>query len=156
MSWNFNVDGFQSAVAYTPRTREVAGRRVTDDALALVLPDDVSFDTRDLVHTSHVLVRARIEGDLDGVKRYDEAHIAFEDVSADYQYRVIVRREAFAAYQYDLAMGIDYTSHVKEVMNSRSPKAAGRMSAYYAVWTALSRIQPNPPYGYPRAGTARW
>ena len=22
------------------------------------------------------------------------------------------------------------------------------MTAYYAVWTALSKIQPNPPYGY--------
>jgi hypothetical protein len=64
-----------------------------------------------------------------------------------------------ARYQYDLTMGIDYWSHVKEEMNRRSPKAAGRMTAYYAVWTALSKIQANPPYGQRPLmshGAAQW
>jgi hypothetical protein len=162
MSWNMNVDGFQSAVAYAPSSniiKVIDGVRWSTDRKGkalFALPESVSFDHKDLGHTSHLLVRARISGDLDKLAAYDPESVRFESLSADYQYRLIVRREAFAKYNYDLSMGIDYDSHVKEEMNRRSPKAEGRMNAYYSIWTALSRIQPNPPYGARSYGSWDW
>lgn len=144
MTWSFNTDGFQSAVEYSPRTKKVKGVLVTKNGEAL--PEGFVSATKTR-RSSHLLVRARVEGDLDKLRAYDPQCLFFEDLKADYQFRLIIKRAAVAQYQYDVTMGIDYWSHVKEEMNRRAPKSPGRMNAYYTVWTALSKIQPNPPYG---------
>ena len=146
MTWSLNVDGFQSAVEYSPLTKKVKGLVVTKNGDPL--PDGYRpAGTRGTVRASHLLVRARVAADLDKLRAYDPTSLFSEDLSADYQFRLVIRREAVAQYQYDTTMNIDYDSHAKEEMNKRSPMARGRMSAYYAVWTALSKMQPNPPYG---------
>ena len=130
---------------------------MTTDKFANELPADyVPVDDKNGVRSSHLLVRARIKGDLEALKLYDPEAIFFEDLTADYEFRLIVRREALAQFMYDQAMGIDYWSHVKEEMNRRSPKAPGRMNAYYRVWNALADIQPNPPYGAVKWTAAEW
>lgn len=97
---------------------------------------------------SHLLVRARVEADLDELKKLDPNSYAFSDMSADYQFRLIIKRKAYAQYAYNKAMGIDYWSHVKETINKRAPQIqGGRYTGLSAVWSAIAKWQPNPPYG---------
>jgi hypothetical protein len=100
------------------------------------------------VACSHLLVRARVEDDLEQLKAYDPDHIAWEDKTADYQFRLILLRTALAQYVYDKTMAVDYSSHVKETIDRRAPKVkGGRYSALSKIWSACSDWQPLPPYG---------
>jgi hypothetical protein len=172
--WNINVDGFQSIVEFDPPlvTLEPAVYGVkpdgktdynnlikaavkgTDRVCQAQIDQLKDYKPATKTHlSSHLLVRARIKDDLAPLKDADPNAVFFEDLSADYQYRCIISRVAMAEYNYRLTMQISYNSHAKEEMNRRSPAAEGRMTAYYSIWTALSKIQPNPPYGAKYYGT---
>src|SRR4051812_31706372 len=97
--WNFSTTGFVSAVEYSPRAKwdKKTKKLVSDDRFATQLPADyVAADDKKGIRSSHLLVRARVEADLDALKPYDPVAIAFEDKTADYTFRLIVRRTAFA------------------------------------------------------------
>ena len=147
--WNFTVDGFTSVVEYDPpATHWKDGKQVTfDDGIINNLPADYAPATKDDLST-HVLVRARIKEDLDALKTYDPDAIQTEDQRADYQYRLVMRRTAYATYMYDKVMTLDYNSHVKETIDRRAPKVAGgRYQALSKIWSACAQWQPNTPWG---------
>jgi hypothetical protein len=146
--WNFTVDGFTSVVEYDPpATHWKDGKHVPfDDGIINNLPADYSPADKENL-SSHVLVRARIKEDLDALKTYDPDAIETEDKTADYQYRLVMRRTAYATYMYDKVMTLDYKSHVKETIDRRAPKVAGgRYQALSAIWRACVEWQPNAPW----------
>ena len=71
----------------------------------------------------------------------------FEDLTADYRYRAVISRAQVADTLREAVMSLDYDSHVKEVAVERSAPVRGREDAYYETWSALSKMQPTPPYG---------
>lgn len=62
-----------------------------------------------------------------------------EDEYADYLYRVLVPRAAFAAFAMDQALNIDYANFKSEVTKRQGHK---RHSVYIGVWSELLRLQP--------------
>lgn len=155
--WNFTDSGFTSAVEYSPPRKNFnsATKKYEEvvDPLEAQLPEDY-YPATDTELSSHLLVRARVEDDLDALAKYDPDAIRFEDKTADYQFRIIVRRTAYADFLYNAAMGIDYNSHVKETINKRAPQVmGGRYGALSAIWSACAKWQPIPPYG---GNTAHW
>lgn len=161
--WTFQSTGFQSIVEYDPRpslgkfdpkTKKIGPSKPNSDEL----PKGFVAPTKETLG-SHLLVRSRIKEDLDAMAEYDPDCIRTENPKADYQFRMVIKREAVAQFNYDQTMQIDYNSHVKETINSRAPKVAGgRMTALMAVWTACSKWQPIPPYGHSVFGSfeSRW
>ena len=153
--WIFSATGFLSVVELQPRRKYDQATKTTTltDIYADQLGENyVPADDKTLC--SHLMVRARVKADLDALikyqtEEYGEAPLFKESKTADYQYRVIALREAVALFLMGQVQEIDYDSHVKETLNTRAPKpeAGNRYSALYAVWTAFSKLQPNPPYG---------
>ena len=70
-----------------------------------------------------------------------------EDPAADYLYRAAIARERVADVLRDAALDLDYESHAKDVALARSEPNPARHDAYYQTWSAMSRMQPTPPYG---------
>lgn len=91
-----------------------------------------------------LLVRARVKADISNVFGDDVEVVA--DPAADYLYRAVVPRERVAGTLREAVLAIDYDSHVKEVAVERSAPAPGRYEAYLGTWSAMSRMQPTPPY----------
>jgi hypothetical protein len=149
--WNFTDDGFTSVVEYSPPVtqwdKDLKKHVPFDDGIINNLPADYCpADNKTL--SSHLLVRARIKEDLDALKAYDVDAVETENKLADYQYRLVIRRSAYAQYLYDKAMQLDYDSHVKETIDRRAPAiAGGRYGALSAIWSACARWQPNNPWG---------
>lgn len=112
--WLISEDGFVSVVAHNDR------------------PD-------------HLLVRARAKGDLENVCRVagEEGVDGFDPVgifsldSADYRWRLEVRRDAFADLASALVGRIDY-GNFKDRVKQRDPV---RADLYMDVWSDLHRIQ---------------
>lgn len=76
---------------------------------------------------------------------------------ADYLHRARVDRREVANRLAAAVMGIDYTSHFKDVALERSPGSAERYAAYYGTWSAMARMQDYAPYSTtPRADEPRW
>lgn len=93
----------------------------------------------------HLLVRARARGDLenfcrvaaeDGIDGFDPVGI-FNLESADYRWRLEVRRDDFAALSEALVRRIDY-DNFKNRVKERDPD---RAYLYMDVWSDLHRIQ---------------
>lgn len=112
--WLISEDGFVSVVAHNDR------------------PD-------------HLLVRARAKGDLEnicevareeGIEGLDPVGI-FSLESADYRWRLEVRRDDFASLVSALVSRIDY-GNFKDRVKQRDPARAG---LYMDVWSDLYRIQ---------------
>lgn len=97
-------------------------------------------------------VRARVKADITSI--FPNADV-YEHDGADYLFRANISREEVANTLWEKMMTLDYTSHVKDVAIQRSAPAQGRSAAYYATWTAMSRMQPIPPYQskYPKQTT---
>jgi hypothetical protein len=149
--WAFTDDGFISVVEYDPPKtkwdKDAKKSLPVDDGIVNRLPADYyPADSKHL--SSHLLVRARIQDDLNPLKTYDPDAIETEDKLADYQFRLVMRRTALAQYMYDKVNGLDYNSHVKETIEKRAPKIpGGRYAGLSAVWSSISRWQPNTPWG---------
>lgn len=92
-----------------------------------------------------MLVRARVRDDLSNVLGEDIDIV--EDKAADYLYRTVVSRQRVADTLRDAVLNVDYTSHVKDIAIERSSENPRRSDAYYATWTAMSKMQPTRPYG---------
>lgn len=92
-----------------------------------------------------MLVRARVKADLEKTfPGYDiETHIG-----ADYLYRALVPVDVAAAVIAEQVKNLDYTSHAKDEMIKRAPKAdvGSRSTALYATWNAFAQLQPYAPY----------
>jgi hypothetical protein len=88
-------------------------------------------------------VRSRVREDISRI--FPNAAV-YEHDGADYLFRANISREEVANVLWEKMMTLDYTSHVKDVAIKRSAPAAGRSAAYYATWTAMSKMQPVPPY----------
>lgn len=149
--WNFTDAGFTSVVEYDPPAthwdKELKKNVPFKDGIIDKLPADYHPADKETL-SSHVLVRARIKEDLEALKSYDPDSIETEDKLADYQYRLVMRRSAYATFMYDKVMTLDYNSHVKETIDKRAPKVAGgRYGALSAIWSACARWQPNMPWG---------
>lgn len=165
--WIFCEDGFTSAVEFMPRTvnrvikpavwsydKETKKSVQTAPAVTEVVEDQYVSRLKDYtpgtkeVLSSHLLVRARVEADLDPLKEIDPDAVSFEDKTADYQFRIILSRKAYATYVYQKIMVLDYDSHVKETIDRRAPEVkGGRYPALSAIWSACNKWQPVPPYG---------
>lgn len=91
-----------------------------------------------------LLVRARVGDDLRNV--FGEDIDVLEDTAADYLYRTVISRQRVAETLRDAVMGLDYSSHAKDVALQRSAPARGRTDAYYDTWEAMAQMQPTPPY----------
>lgn len=149
--WNFTDDGFTSVVEYAPPAtkwdKDVNKHMPFVDEVVRQLPDDYRPADKENL-SSHLLVRARIKEDLSALKEYDADAVETEDKLADYQFRLVIRRSAYAQYLYDKAMLLDYNSHVKETIDKRAPYVAGgRYGALSQIWSACARWQPNDPWG---------
>lgn len=95
-------------------------------------------------------VRSRVREDISRI--FPNADV-YEHDGADYLYRANISREEVANVLWEKVMTLDYTSHVKDVALKRSAPAQGRSTAYYATWTAMSKMQPVPPY-HKKSGTS--
>jgi hypothetical protein len=149
--WNFTDDGFTSVVEYDPPAKHwdrTLNKQVDfDDGIINNLPADYQPADKEALST-HVLVRARIREDLDALLTYDPDAIQTEDQRADYQFRLVMRRTAYATYMFDKVMTLDYNSHVKETIDKRAPKiVGGRYQALSKIWGACAQWQPNTPWG---------
>lgn len=133
--WVFGKYGFTSAVAYDP----------TKDR-------EKTSPFRDIAKQpgTHILLRARIEADLEDVRdRVLPTMVIDEQPSADYSYRAVLPRSVFKKYLALMVDEIDYDSHFKEVAEKHGKGVSGssRHSAYMKVWSALASLQKHSPYG---------
>lgn len=103
---------------------------------------------RDRKDPSKVWVRARIEGDIEGLLPEYADQVTLQ-AGADYCWRLLVPKTAVAVALMEQVMDLSYTGHAKESMNATSPKSNYRMKAYYACWNALAEMQePYAPYSH--------
>jgi hypothetical protein len=98
-------------------------------------------------------VRSRVKADISNI--FPNADV-YEHDGADYLFRANISREEVANIMWEKVMTLDYTSHVKDVAIQRSAPAQGRSAAYYATWTAMSKMQPVPPYHSKYQGKSKW
>lgn len=155
--WLFSEDGYISAVEWAPRPQKNGRVKLTAPYRVLLdLPSGEFFlPTKDTLG-SHLLVRARVKADLDKLAGYDPYSVFTEDKTADYRYRLVIRRTAVRDYVANLVMKLDYDSHVKEVITARAPQteAGKRYTGMMSVWSATANWQATRPYsGLPNTGT---
>lgn len=147
MAWMIMQYGFISAVEYQPQ------RDSTHQ-----LPDSLKAPRvgasrrerkafRAMVADGFILARARVKDDLEQLRKHFDGLTIVKDSGADYQWRAVVPRKAFAEWAYDEAMNIDYHSHFKEVARERSPKDDNRYPAMLACWGQLNRMGGPRTYG---------
>lgn len=115
-------------------------------------------------HDSDMLqVRARVKEDI--TRNFPGADVYAHD-GADYRYRARVKRAEVALVMAQQVMDMDYTGHFKDVALRRtgegvvgvgSPGTTSRHTAYYAVWSAMGKLQDYAPYSkYPRGQEPKW
>lgn len=101
-----------------------------------------------------LLIRSRVKEDITAVLG-DDVEV-FELPGSDYLYRAYVPREKVAATLAQYVLDMTLTSHFKDVALKESAPAAGRHTAYYSTWTAMSKLQPYAPYSrWPRGQEPR-
>ena len=83
---------------------------------------------------THLLVRARVRGDIE--KIFCDAEV-FEDGSADYKYRSYIDRDTVSKVIGDSISKIEYDNF----KNSVSKDDHKRLQAYTNVWGALYELQ---------------
>lgn len=153
--WIISKDGYQSIVEYQPhfilpKTRKEAYGKLTAEERKL---GRAYKPATQKMLGSHLLVRARINADLDKLEKFaaerNSITIRTTDKAADYHYRMIVDRTIVGAYFGDLIAKLDYASHVKEVVRDNAPPSEGyhsRYSGMFDIWDATSRWQKDAPY----------
>jgi hypothetical protein len=129
--WVFTQRGFVSVVEYDPKVDKHAGS---------------PFKGLTNRRGSHVLVRSRVRNDLEDVRRVVPNMRIYDDNSADYKYRAVIKRKDFNKWLTLSADEIDYDSHFKEAAQKNSKGATGRYSAYMGVWGILNRLQTSPVF----------
>jgi hypothetical protein len=129
--WLFTDRGFISVVAYNEK------KDVRDN-----LAGKLSRRGRKRLGRSPMLARARVRADLEQLRPYF-SYLQIQDVrDADYRYRALIPRKAFADFAGDRAGAIDYDSHFKEVASERSAKTSpDRHQWYMQVWSAGYQVQ---------------
>lgn len=132
--WIFTDEGFLSVVAFDPKLdKQKRSRR-----------------QRKSWGKNPVLVRARLEHDIDQIRPYWSKLKIEKDDSADYEFRAVVPRNRWIDFMANKAFEIDYDSHFKEVAQARSPggklEANARHTAMMQVWSIMAKLQPDAPY----------
>jgi hypothetical protein len=159
--WAISKNGFISAVEYRPRKDST---HQLPKALQPVGPNATRNEKRryaKLTRNGFILARARVREDLDQLAKYFPQIEIKEDRGADYKFRCVLPRAAFAQWAFDAAFAIDYDSHFKEVAKEFSPPDPNRYSAMMTCWGALNTMgRPAAPkfqstYSGSRAGTGR-
>ena len=101
---------------------------------------------------THLLVRARVEADLNDLKAFFPPLVVEDDGAADYRFRAILPREKFAEFMISKVMEIDYDSHFKEVVEKRLGAAQGhaagreRHTKLMSIWSTMASLQPGGTY----------
>jgi len=100
----------------------------------------------DFCENGEVVVRARVEQDLDNFLDrlvneldYDDIFEVLEIAHADYRFRVIIDKVAWADYLQLSAMGIEYSAG--GFKGTLDPKDKDRHDAYFKVWNAMHQLQ---------------
>lgn len=130
--WLFAPKGFVSVVAYDPskdRNSKSEFRNIAKQA------------------GTHLLVRARVEADLDMLKVIVPSVKIEADPAADYAYRCVVTRKQFKKFLASSVDDITYGSHFKEAHRDMAPPAKGRYEAMMGIWSKMAALQDLPPYG---------
>lgn len=149
--WVITQHGFVSAVEYrvkkdhTDQLPEVL--RPWTDEQTKKATRAARREHEKLVKDGFILARARVAEDLEQLRDpYFPDLMVVEDKGADYKFRAVLPRQAFADAMADAAWDIDYDSHFKEVVRERSPKTTNRYSAMMSTWTALNTMgRPETP-----------
>lgn len=134
--WIMTKDGFLSIVAFNPKKdKEKRSNR-----------ERKSWGSRPM------LVRSRLPGDLEQLRPFWSKLRVYKDTSADYSARAIVPANRLSEFLAWLPFeSIDYDSHFKEAARANSPGGVAegnkRYSAYSSCWSALAKMQEDPPYG---------
>ena len=117
-----------------------------DDAFVSVVqyhPEKDKDSPQPLPKGDLVLVRARVEADLDSLRPI-VPNLTVQDVkAADYRFRTIITKRQLKKWLTRKVDALDYDSHFKEVVRDRAPNVHGRYSAMMAVWSAMNRLQPS-------------
>lgn len=129
--WHFDKRGFISVVAYDPKLD-----RNTKSKFPQIARQAGTL----------LLVRARIEADMDMLKEVVPSLLVETDPSADYSFRAVITRKQYKKFLAKSVDGITYNSHFKEAAQDASPPASGRYSAMMSVWSAMAKLQPYTPY----------
>lgn len=87
---------------------------------------------------AHLLVRARLKGDLQRV--FPGVKVS-RTPDADYLYRAVVTRLHVAQVLADLPAAIDYPNFKGSISSARDPHAATRSRAYHRCWDAMMDAQ---------------
>ena len=85
-------------------------------------------------NSSELLVRARVKGDIERIFPETET---FEDLSADYRYRALIKRDLVAKALASQVSEINYDNF----KNSISKDEYQRHDAYLKVWGDLRALQ---------------
>lgn len=132
--WVFTKRGFYSAVAYDPKQDKEKGspfKRLAKNKF------------------THVLVRARVENDLEGLRVVVPNVKVVDDGLADYRYRAVITRRQWKKFLNISTDEIDYYSHFKEVMRDNDPyQGTERHKAVMSVWSAMIQLQPYSHYDW--------
>jgi len=147
MAWLITQHGFISAVEYRPKKDHTNQLPESLQPLPATATRRERRKHEKLVKDGFILARARVKEDLEQLRPYFTGLTIVQDKGADYKWRAVVPRRAFADWIFNEAWDIDYDSHFKEVAKERSPHDANRYSAMMSCWTALNRM--GSPYVAP-------
>lgn len=96
----------------------------------LFLPDSFLSVVQDKDHPEALVVRARLEGDIEAVIPFAKGNVIFT-TNSDYPYRVFITKKAFADLIHARIMGITYKNFKDNVRTQH------RKSAFSQVWTMM-------------------
>lgn len=116
--WVFTKSGFYSAIEYEPHRHPEEAEQIG------------------AVGGSHVLVRGRVQKDIDVLAERCGSRVMCDD-SADYMFRTIISRQSWADFLAQSAQDIDYGNFKSTI------KDHDRHSAYMGVWSAVHSLQPR-------------
>jgi hypothetical protein len=93
-----------------------------------------------------VMIRARLAQHLENLQRAAPALKGFkivESANADYRYRLIVPKAAFADAMRDILLAIGWTNVKADAQAHAGAVGQGFVDALHDTWAAFQRIQPR-------------
>lgn len=89
-------------------------------------------------------VRARVQDDI--TRHFPGAKIIVAH-GGDYRYRARISKAQVSVKMADMILNdLHYTGHFKDVALAQTKTPNGRRTAYYAVWSAMAKMQDYAPY----------
>jgi len=96
------------------------------------------------IETDKIMVRARVRNHIEALQaRFPALRGAelIETPHADYRYRIVVPKEAWADAVRDMVMEQEYTNFKNAAAEAQGADDSGYVSALHEVWSVMRRLQ---------------